>query len=530
LYEDLFVNYEQIITDFTSAGFPFNMPRSPIVFSEIITEDFSQNKILLYGTGPHSKDILSILENKNMIIGLVDDNGLCNFETEIPTYKTKDINNLDFDYVLISNSLHMDNMQAMLEKCNVPNHKIVSPYGNNMYMSRFKSQWQPDFTIEKSEKDNLVLIVPFENADHITRSSSKLKEIFNLYKLYYFSDSDGNMVEHFKASGSVDNSLYKLYVFLEHNHSNIDLIVINAIPSNFHLIYFIKTLFPDIKVIISVLDILSFYGDKEKVVSELEFKQRYDFELTCEDYMIKNCDGIIASISGKYAEETVFSKSKKYIQYYNFLPNKNNHFEHKEPENISFCYAGGYLHTGSEKLISADIKMFNVFKPLVEQGYSVEAFFSNIEENNINHTNFKDLHKLAAQYNFKFHSSKKIDDLLPMIKHHTFAIMFYDFTETTKANILKKHLCSAIPTKIFTYLAAGLPIIISEEIEAAAEFITKNGLGISISQNDIKAISDIATVENYNSIKKNILSLQIKFSTEENYHVLHKFLSEITGL
>jgi len=50
------------------------LPRSPRTLAKIINEQFNNKKIVLYGGGEHSKELIEYLNNKNNIVAIIDDN------------------------------------------------------------------------------------------------------------------------------------------------------------------------------------------------------------------------------------------------------------------------------------------------------------------------------------------------------------------------------------------------------------------------------------------------------------------------
>jgi len=517
-----------LLSEFIKDNLPITMPRSPEAVADIINRNFSGKRLVIYGTGPHTAEVLNLLSEKVQVAALADDEGVCNFPTGLPVVRTDELKNMDFDHVFISNSLFMKKMAQKLKDCGIEENRILDIYSDVSNLETFIKYVPLNIKIKKNGKRNILVIVPFENADHITRFSSRLKEQFNLYKVYYSSESESDVTDNFRDHTSIRSSLFLLAQILVANRDAIDLVVINAIPSNYHLVYFIKNLVPELKVAASFIDVLSFYGEKEKIVSELEFGERYDMELKCEDFLIKNCEGLIASIDGKYAEETVFSRSPKSIRMFNYLPKDFFVFKDKGlSERPSLVYAGGVLNSGSDKIISADIKMYNVFRPLLESGLKGEAFFSNVDKNSVNNNCFDDFRELAKEYDFRFSSSRNINELIPMISGHDFGIMYYDFSETMKAGVLKKHLHAAIPTKIFTYLSAGLPILISEEIHSAKELILSLGVGIAVKQDDIHDIGKLIRAVDYNKLKSAVKRFQDSFDIDGEYMKLYNFINDI---
>lgn len=508
----------------------FSLPRAPQAFARFLYRYYKNKKILLYGGGKHSEEVLTEYPSEQIhnILALVDDDANCLFNTCVPIVKTEHITKIEFDFIVISNSLYFQAMVDKLLSLGVPSNKIVNIYRDERFLNDYQQENNVISIEQVNDKKNIVLIVPMENADHITRASCYLKNDFNLYKLYYFMHDAQDTNEYFSQVDQMKNSLYLLDFFLKNNVQKIDLIVINLIPSIYHVVYYIKTLYPSIKVIASFLDVLSFFGNKKRILQALEFKDRYNFERYCQKFLIQKCDGLIVACDGKYIYQEVFRHSNKYLQYFNYFPEKINYFQKTTlSEKIMCIYAGGVLPSSSKKIISADIKMANIFEKLLKQNIKVDAYFSNVDAFTLKSSEYQDYSKLRQNYDFTYNNFLPTNELLKKMQYYHFGLMIYDFTIAKKAKILRKHLYSAIPTKIFTYLAAGIPILISEEIYSAKEFLVSHGVAISVRSSDFNNIEQLIGQYDYAQMKENVAQFQKKFCLENHYNVLKNFLFDV---
>ena len=59
-------------------------------------------------------------------------------------------------------------------------------------------------------------------------------------------------------------------------------------------------------------------------------------------------------------------------------------------------------------------------------------------------------------------------------------------------------------TKTFTYLEAGLPILVNSETKYSKEIIEKNKIGISLNSKELHKIDHILKNVNYSELKNNV--------------------------
>lgn len=504
--------------------------RSPEKIAGHINTKLHNKKIVLYAAGKHTAELLAFLNKDINIVAIVDDNPAVESIGGISVLKTDNLSKIAYDAIVISSSFFIKRMFNRLAELGVDPKKIINFYSIDIDRSHYEHYSEPLPKIKRGDRPTILLIVPFENSDHITRFSELLKDSYALYKVYYLDAAYKDKNANFKEVVCIKNAMPSLLKYIEDNRANIDFIVLNGISSIFHIAYFVKKIFPEIKLVISIMDFLTSLGSKDKVVKELEFADRYDFEKKCEKFMIRHADGFISSISGKWAEDFLYSKNQKSFRIYNCL-SKNIFMNIKKTkvQKPLLCYAGGVLPTHLDKHISADIKMIKVVVPALESGcrFDVYGTVSTAAEQRALYADYFALADSNAD--FRFSSFLPVDELVKEICYADFGVMYYDFSVAKKEKILKHHLESVIPTKVFTYLAAGLPILISKELKATHEFLMDNGVGISVSQKNISNIKSLIDKTDYERLKDNVDIFQSNFCIENKISEMTNALAKIRG-
>ena len=83
-----------------------------------------------------------------------------------------------------------------------------------------------------------------------------------------------------------------------------------------------------------------------------------------------------------------------------------------------------------------------------------------------------------------------------------------------------------LPSRIFTFLALGIPVITSEENRFIAEFIEVHGIGISISGSEVRNLSALLDSVDYAQVQSNVLKARKKFTLEKMKDQFVGFINE----
>lgn len=151
---------------------------------------------------------------------------------------------------------------------------------------------------------------------------------------------------------------------------------------------------------------------------------------------------------------------------------------------------------GREAGLFEDIMLADLFKEVSDQGFQIDCYCMKIHP------------LLAEEYDKKFpdrrvslQHGKLVGQLLPTIQgRYRWGWMLYEFNQP----VIMEHVKVTIPTKLFTYLALGVPILVSEEMEAAAKLISDWGIGVVFSRDEIKDVNRKLADVDYPQLLKNI--------------------------
>ena len=114
--------------------------------------------------------------------------------------------------------------------------------------------------------------------------------------------------------------------------------------------------------------------------------------------------------------------------------------------------------------------------------------------------------------------------LSKLSNEYDFGLIVHYFPSSLQVGV--KHLETAMASKLFTYLAAGLPVLVSAELKCMAEWVDDHHVGIVIEQDEIIDIYTIIMKYDYDYLCSNVKKVQemhiLEASAEEIYNVLVK--------
>src|SRR3989338_8659352 len=112
--------------------------------------------------------------------------------------------------------------------------------------------------------------------------------------------------------------------------------------------------------------------------------------------------------------------------------------------------------------------------------------------------------------NFYFHYHDKINpkELNKEISNYHYGIVL-DFFNKLINPLWQK---TSVGNKIYNYLEAGLPVIMTNDLKAMADIVKKHKLGICIDYKDLKELKNILSNLDYEKLQKNVKIAQKELS------------------
>ena len=267
------------------------------------------------------------------------------------------------------------------------------------------------------------------------------------------------------------------------------------------------------KVISDFYDITGMYAnhnDLNMVFPKFIIKQDFD----CEKFIFENSDGIIhrykQSVLNEYAKK--YKKKGKILEFQQYpveiVDSKNK--LNKKNQSYKFVFCGILIAPDDQtqpKELFNSAGLHYTFKKILENNHEIGVFLPL----SYSQQKYKWLFDLKQQFLEKLNIYKflPIKELIKEISNYDFGINFQKF-DIKKTKVSKYTYNGGMGTKNYTYLEAGLPIIINKEYKYHDELVSKNKIGISLMSKDLDNLNFLINKANIKELKKNVRKFNIK--------------------
>lgn len=287
------------------------------------------------------------------------------------------------------------------------------------------------------------------------------------------------------------------------------------------------------KIIFEFFDVPSLCVSKEDSVG-VWGKKNTELGLFAEQYACENADGIILG----YSHEAADMLKKRYnikapiLEFHTYICNgfvssKKTTKYSQEDGKIHLVYGGNVASSSLSKKIFADVQ----FHQLIEEITKQDVYFDIYTTPHVSPIKFEQFYSdyiaISRENNlFRFKKGLFPNEATNEFSRYDFGMMIYLFN---KGTFLNESLNTRLPGKLFLYLEAGLPILISEELKYVAKIVREYEIGIVVSQKDIYNLSKIILTYDYEKLKNNVLIARKKLSMETHINALLRFYEDSFG-
>ncbi len=322
-----------------------------------------------------------------------------------------------------------------------------------------------------------------------------------------------NKSEYYKQNDDILNcSLLELLIIIKQLSLKNVLFIIVLPISNYNLAAFIKDRFPEVKVINYIYDFLNIFCPYE--YKEL-YKQttNYPSILVESEYFFLEkflkgeiIDGLLYKDGGEDFYLLKMCKIPKL--FFPTVKSKKIYLTSKFNKLDKIIFLGTLYSPTYHNELFSDVFLFDVFEKVLKQNFKIDVYYVKLEYIINEYKNY-----FKNYSNIRFIKGKPLDILFQEIDlDYGFGWMIYD----DDFKIVKKHTEIILPSKIFAYLALGVPIIVTSDLYKSAEFIEKYKIGIVINRKEINKLKEIIMKIDYNKLKQNVYNVREEFCLE-NY-------------
>ena len=258
------------------------------------------------------------------------------------------------------------------------------------------------------------------------------------------------------------------------------------------------------KVISEFYDVTGMYSERSKLKSAF-WNKIVDLDFFCEKFIFEKSDGIIH----RYKQEIFLNYSKKYNRNTNILefqqyPINFNQQVYNSKKRLVYC--GNIIGPKDERhprKLFPTSGMYDAFEQLISQDFEIYVYLP-ISTVGIDKYNswLIDLTKKHPK-NFFIYNSLPIQKLIKEISKYDFGINL-SIMDEKKSDLSSLTFNGGMGTKIFTFLEAGLPVLVNKEYSYMSELLEKNNIGMGISSKDIFKTNRILSKVDIKYLKSNV--------------------------
>ncbi len=102
-------------------------------------------------------------------------------------------------------------------------------------------------------------------------------------------------------------------------------------------------------------------------------------------------------------------------------------------------------------------------------------------------------------------------DLAPALQSYHFGMMLYRFNGLV---VGRRHLHGILPSKLFQYLEAGLPVLVSEQLREAADFVRRTGIGLVVADDDLPRLARLLERADLEAMRRRVQQVRDRWCME----------------
>ena len=230
---------------------------------------------------------------------------------------------------------------------------------------------------------------------------------------------------------------------------------------------------------------------------------------------------IIEILSKKHNFRPRWLSFAPYPSQRNFMQLENSRRNRSFGDTVKIVSVVGILNDPSAHNYARTQSLFTIGRMLDAQGIKF-AIYNLLD---MTGNGFEDVLAFAGKSShFDYYFAVPHDHLIAELSDYHWGWHCMEFDQTDDS---LRYSELGVSSKHYTYVEAGLPIIISKEIAYDSQRVEKEGIGVSIRYEDVKNIRPIIENCDYSKICENVLIYREKWSMERQLYRLCSFYEEV---
>ncbi len=186
-------------------------------------------------------------------------------------------------------------------------------------------------------------------------------------------------------------------------------------------------------------------------------------------------------------------------------------------------WAGAIASSTLSPRLFGDNQLIDVFRKLADLGFEVEAYASSPDEAALR-AQYDDYLALAAETSFAIHPAVQRQRLVRRLaERFDFGLMLGIPKPGSQQGVSHQVTVSG---KMFTYLAAGLPVIVGSYLAVMAGWVREYGLGLVVDADRIDALPELIAKADYAAMLRNVAAYRRRFNLARSLEDVARFFDE----
>jgi hypothetical protein len=511
-------------------------PRDLATVVDFLSEELAGRNYYLYGAGTHSKALLEMIQGKPLLTGLL---GILDRQpqsgqkihgfTVFPASKGLE----DEDaLIVLSHAEFEDNMEDDLLTLGIAPERILSVYQNDKYgaLADENLAEQLNSRLEKvpaaGSKKRIAVVSARNRRILDSRTVSELREQFQWISINMERIDQGFDDTAYDVTLPAFNGISVCLKYLAALQP--DLIYVQEHYSSGNFLPIIpKLFFPQKTVIGEFYDFLGLIFDDPYILSRDSYWREKDVQLgvDAEKWAISHLDGIVTKESGGVLQE--YLAGANYLEIQPHLPRNSFVQRRTVPgQPLRLVWAGAIAPSHLSTAIIGNNQLLDVFSELVELGFEVTAYSSCPDWATLE-SQYADYLELAQNSNFKMLLRIPQSELIEKLAtEFDYGIAFGRLKDGHQQGLSNKITVSG---KIFSYIAAGLPILVADYYDVMGSWVKQFGLGVLVDPDQLQSLPPQLEQLDHDDLVKNIYRYRETHNFDCLLPVLAQYLKSVIG-
>jgi hypothetical protein len=268
-----------------------------------------------------------------------------------------------------------------------------------------------------------------------------------------------------------------------------------------------------------------FRDDRTARIQASLSETEYMVEKQAQSYVFRKSQGIVYKDSPEVIDflSKQYGKAAKPLSfkpYCSAFEGKTKPPGKKSGDPIRIVYAGGLPPESRWHSYSIDGSLMETIEKLTAQG----IMFTLFNAGDFTGTGYEKYFRIAEENPFfEYRKALPYDALVREIESHDFGFHCFDYSGCLENRFF---IDNSFPSKVFTYLDAGLPVIVNRDFRYVSDYVESNGLGVSIGFSEIGNLKTVLESQRVRSMVESIEEKRKSFSYKAHFHEFLDFYHE----